>query len=69
MAACLDSPIEFLFDRTDACGVRPGQCLIISLSAADQYMGDRSSELVPLFFDAFATSSRWRVTPSSSPPW
>ena len=52
MAACLDSPIEFLFDRSDASGVTVGQCLVISLSAADQYMGIGTSDLVPRFFDA-----------------
>ncbi|MHB2027447.1 MAG: hydroxysqualene dehydroxylase HpnE [Acidimicrobiales bacterium] len=52
MAACLDSPIEFLFDRTDASGVSSGQCLVISLSAADKYIGLGTSELVPMFFDA-----------------
>jgi squalene-associated FAD-dependent desaturase len=52
MAACLDSPIEFLFDRTDACGVTEGQCLVISLSAADKYIGIGTSQLVPMFFDA-----------------
>jgi squalene-associated FAD-dependent desaturase len=52
MAACLDSPIEFLFDRTDASGLTTGQCLVISLSAADKYIGIGTSELVPLFFDA-----------------
>jgi squalene-associated FAD-dependent desaturase len=52
MAACLDSPIEFLFDRTDASGVTSGQCLVISLSAAEKYMGIGTSELVPKFFDA-----------------
>jgi squalene-associated FAD-dependent desaturase len=52
MVACLDSPIEFLFDRTDASGVTSGQCLVISLSAADKYIGIGTSELVPLFFDA-----------------
>ncbi|HUZ40586.1 MAG TPA: hydroxysqualene dehydroxylase HpnE [Acidimicrobiales bacterium] len=52
MAACLDSPIEFLFDRSDASGVTTGQCLAISLSAADKYIGIGTSELVPLFFDA-----------------
>jgi squalene-associated FAD-dependent desaturase len=52
MAACLDSPIEFFFDRTDACGVTSGQCLVISLSAADTYMGVGTSELVPMFLDA-----------------
>lgn len=52
IAACLDSPIEFLFDRTDASGVTAGQCLVISLSAADRYIGIGTSELVPKFFDA-----------------
>jgi squalene-associated FAD-dependent desaturase len=52
MAACLDSPIEFVFDRTDASGVSSGQCLVISLSAADKYIGLGTSELVPMFFDA-----------------
>jgi squalene-associated FAD-dependent desaturase len=52
MAACLDSPIEFLFDRTDACGVAAGQCLVVSLSAADKYLGIGTSELVPMFFEA-----------------
>ena len=52
MAACLDSPIEFLFDRTDASGLTSGQCLVISLSAADQYIGIGTSELVPRFLDA-----------------
>ena len=52
MAACLDSPIEFLFDRTDASGLTAGQCLVISLSAADQYIGIGTSELVPKFFGA-----------------
>jgi uncharacterized protein with NAD-binding domain and iron-sulfur cluster len=52
MAACIDSPIEFFFDRTDASGVTSGQCLVVSLSAADQYAAVGSSELVPKFFAA-----------------
>jgi squalene-associated FAD-dependent desaturase len=52
MAACVDSPIEFFFDRTDASGVRSGQCLVVSLSAADKYAAVGSSELVPMFFEA-----------------
>lgn len=52
MAACIDSPIEFFFDRTDASGVASGQCLVVSLSAADQYATMGSSELVPKFFNA-----------------
>jgi uncharacterized protein with NAD-binding domain and iron-sulfur cluster len=52
MAACVDSPIEFFFDRTDASGVTSGQCLVVSLSAADKYAAVGSSELVPMFFEA-----------------
>jgi hydroxysqualene dehydroxylase len=52
MAACLDSPIEFFFDRTDASGLTSGQCLVISLSAADKYIAVGTSELVPMFFEA-----------------
>ncbi len=52
IAACIDSPIEFLFDRTDSSGVVDGQCLTVSLSAADRYVGVGSSELVPRFFEA-----------------
>ncbi|MGC2486825.1 MAG: hydroxysqualene dehydroxylase HpnE [Acidimicrobiales bacterium] len=49
MAACVDSPIEFVFDRSDAAGTQSGQCLVISLSAATSYMATGSSELIPLF--------------------
>jgi squalene-associated FAD-dependent desaturase len=52
MAACVDSPIEFVFDRSDAAGTRSGQCLVISLSAADSYMATGSSELIPHFREA-----------------
>jgi squalene-associated FAD-dependent desaturase len=49
MAACIDSPIEFFFDRTDASGVTSGQALVISLSAADSYAATGSSELIATF--------------------
>lgn len=52
MAACVDSPIEFVFDRSDASGTRDGQCLVISLSAADAYIATGSSELIPFFLSA-----------------
>jgi squalene-associated FAD-dependent desaturase len=52
MAACVDSPIEFLFDRSYASGTHSGQCLVISLSAADSYIATGSSELIPHFLDA-----------------
>ena len=51
LCACLDSPIEFLFDRTDASGATSGQCLVVSLSAADRYMTIGSSELAATFLE------------------
>jgi uncharacterized protein with NAD-binding domain and iron-sulfur cluster len=52
LAACVDSPIQFLFDRTASSGATSGQCLAISLSAADSYIGCKSSELVHTFTEA-----------------
>jgi hypothetical protein len=52
MAACIESPIEFFFDRTDASGVTSGQALVISLSAADTYIATGSSELIATFLDS-----------------
>lgn len=51
-AACIDSPIQFVFDRTAASGASAGQCLSISLSAADAYIGRGAPELTRAFFDA-----------------
>ena len=52
LAACVDSPVQFVFDRTVASGAKSGQCLVISLSAADSYMATGSTELVSTFFEA-----------------
>ena len=52
LAACVDSPVQFVFDRTVASGAKSGQCLVISLSAADSYMATGSPELVSTFFEA-----------------
>ncbi len=46
MAAVVDSPLQFVFDRTESSGATDGQCLAVSLSAADAYLGWRSSDLV-----------------------
>ena len=40
IAAVLDSPAQFLFDRTAASGVDRGQLLVVSLSAAEQEIGE-----------------------------
>ncbi len=55
LAAVVDSPIQFLFDRTASSGLRSGQCLSISLSAADDYIAQSSSQLVGMFFAALQT--------------
>jgi squalene-associated FAD-dependent desaturase len=52
LAACVGSPIQFVFDRTAPSGAPTGQCLGISLSAADVYITRRSAELVSSFFEA-----------------
>jgi squalene-associated FAD-dependent desaturase len=50
LAAVIDSPIQFLFDRTASSGLGSGQCLSISLSAADAYISESSAQLVKTFF-------------------
>lgn len=52
LAAVVDSPIQFIFDRTASSGLRSGQCLSISLSAADEYIAVSSAQLVRTFFAA-----------------
>jgi hydroxysqualene dehydroxylase len=52
MAAGVDTPIQFLFDRTASSGLAEGQCLAISLSAADAYIGQRPEDLVRSFRQA-----------------
>jgi squalene-associated FAD-dependent desaturase len=54
LAAVLDSPIQWVFDRTEAAGVRRGQCLSVSLSAADAFVGQPTPALVELFLPALA---------------
>jgi hypothetical protein len=55
LAAVVDSPIQFIFDRTASSGLRTGQCLSISLSAADEYIAQSSAQLVGTFFAALQT--------------
>jgi len=52
LAAVVSSPIQFFFDRTASSGLQSGQCLSISLSAADEYIAQSSSQLVGTFFAA-----------------
>lgn len=53
LAAAVGSPVQFVFDHTAASGMAPGgQCLTISLSAADRYVGQRPETLVADFHRA-----------------
>ena len=65
MAATVGSPAQFIFDRTTSAGAETGQCLSISLSGADQYLGRRPDDLLSLFTgaigDLFPAARRARV--------
>lgn len=56
-AAGVDSPVQFVFDRTGSSGSGPsgsgrGQYLAVSLSAADAYIGQPKDDLIRTFFEA-----------------
>jgi len=38
-AAGVETPMQWIFDRTTAAGLKSGQCLTVSLSVADAYVG------------------------------
>ncbi len=44
-AAGIETPAQWIFDRTASTGVENGQCLAVSLSAADSYTGSSREEL------------------------
>ena len=65
LAAAVGSPVQFVFDHTGAAGMDPGgsaQCLVVSLSAADRYLGQRPEDLIRTFHgalgDLFPTARR-----------
>jgi squalene-associated FAD-dependent desaturase len=51
--AGLDSPLQWIFDRTEASGLDEGQYLTVSLSDGAEYLGRSASELAGLFVPAF----------------
>jgi squalene-associated FAD-dependent desaturase len=51
-AAVLDSPLQWIFDRTEASGAAEGQVLAVSLSAADEWVGVSSGDLREVFLPA-----------------
>ena len=50
--AAVDSPVQFVFDRTASSGLAEGQCLAMSLSGSDDLFARGSRELVDLLFGA-----------------
>ena len=53
-AAAVDSPVQWVFDRTGPSGLREGQYLAVSLSAADRYVDVPAARLEEEFLDALA---------------
>jgi len=53
-AAAVDSPVQWVFDRTGPSGLREGQYLAISLSAADAYVDVPAATLREQFLPALA---------------
>jgi squalene-associated FAD-dependent desaturase len=51
-AAAVGSPVQFVFDRTEAAGLERGQCLAVSLSAADVEVDSSADELRRRFVPA-----------------
>jgi uncharacterized protein with NAD-binding domain and iron-sulfur cluster len=53
-AAGIDSPVQWLFDRTASSGTGSGQYLAVSLSAADSELAETSEDLRAKYVDAIA---------------
>jgi squalene-associated FAD-dependent desaturase len=53
-AAAVDSPVQWAFDRTGPSGLRSGQYLAVSLSAADCYVNVPAAQLREEFLPALA---------------
>ena len=51
LLAGLGTEVQYVFDRTEASGLDPkeGQCLAVSLSAADKYLGQPAKDLEAFF--------------------
>ena len=49
----LATPLQWIFDRSEASGLASGQYLAVSLSAADAYVGVSSAELQRVFLPEF----------------
>jgi squalene-associated FAD-dependent desaturase len=51
--AGVDTPLQWIFDRSRAAGLARGQYLVVSLSAANAYQGLSRAELRSIFLPAF----------------
>jgi len=64
-AAAVDSPVQWVFDRTGPSGLREGQYLAISLSAADAYAdvpaGRLREQFLPALAELFPAAAQARV--------
>jgi Flavin containing amine oxidoreductase len=64
--AAVQSPVQWVFDRTGPSGLRSGQYLAVSLSAADAYVDVPASALrkqfLPAMTDLFPAAREARVT-------
>lgn len=54
LLAAIDSPLQWIFDRSGSSGLARGQYLAVSLSAADAYLGLPRAALQARFLPAFA---------------
>jgi len=65
-AAAVDSPVQWVFDRTSPSGLRSGQYLAVSLSAADAYVDVPAAVLrerfLPALADLFPAARDARIT-------
>lgn len=50
--ACIESPLQWVFDRSESSGLERGQLLSISLSGADAWVGRSQAELREIFLPA-----------------
>jgi squalene-associated FAD-dependent desaturase len=53
-AAGVGTPVQYVFDRSEAAGVKDGQCLAVSISAAEREMQMSASELRQRYLAALA---------------
>jgi len=48
LVAGVGTPLQFVFDRTASAGLQQGQCLAVSLSAADEWLGQSPEQLIAM---------------------